>query len=165
MDDRDAGMVVRPIREDEVPAVITLWHETKLDAYPYLPLEQSRTIEQDSWFFRERILPGSSVWLAVRDGVIAGFLALQGSYIDRLYVHPSRQGQGAGSALMAKAKELSPTGLELHTHQQNEQARRFYERREFRAVRFGISPPPESAPDVEYHWRPSTTGGAATLPD
>jgi hypothetical protein len=22
------------------------------------------------------------------------------------------------------------------------------------AVRFGTSPPPESAPDVEYHWRP-----------
>lgn len=26
--------------------------------------------------------------------------------------------------------------------------------RVFVAVRFGTSPPPESAPDVEYHWRP-----------
>jgi hypothetical protein len=24
----------------------------------------------------------------------------------------------------------------------------------FKAVQFGISPSPESAPDVEYHWRP-----------
>jgi ribosomal protein S18 acetylase RimI-like enzyme len=148
----ESEIEVRPIREDEVPAVIALWHETKLVAYPYLPLEQSRTIEEDTWFFRERILPAGSVWLAVRAEEIAGFLALQGSYIDRLYVHPSRQDQGVGSALMAKAMELSPTGLQLHTHQQNEQARRFYERRGFRAVKFGISPPPESAPDVEYHW-------------
>lgn len=147
---------VRPIEEGEVGAVIALWHETKIVAYPYLPLEQSRTIEEDTWFFSERILPKSSIWLAVQDGEIAGFLALQGSYIDRLYVHPSRQEQGAGSALMAKAMTLSPSGLELHTHVQNEQARRFYERRGFRAVKFGISPPPESAPDVEYHWRPAT---------
>lgn len=147
---------VRPIEEGEVGAVIALWHETKIVAYPYLPLEQSRTIEEDTWFFSEHILPKSSIWLAVQDGEIAGFLALQGSYIDRLYVHPSRQGQGAGSALMAKAMTLSSSGLELHTHVQNEQARRFYERRGFRAVKFGISPPPESAPDVEYHWRPAT---------
>jgi ribosomal protein S18 acetylase RimI-like enzyme len=56
--------------------------------------------------------------------------------------------------LLAHACSLSPQGLELHTHQQNTGARRFYERHGFAAVRFGLSPPPESAPDVEYHWRP-----------
>jgi len=30
-----------------------------------------------------------------------------------------------------------------------------YEKHGFIASRFGTSPPPESAPDVEYHWRPS----------
>ena len=60
---------------------------------------------------------------------------------------------GAGLALLGKARELSPGGLELHTHQQNAKARRFYEKHGFRAVRFGVSPPPESAPDAEYHWR------------
>jgi hypothetical protein len=29
-----------------------------------------------------------------------------------------------------------------------------YERHGFKAVKFGTSPPPESAPNVEYHWRP-----------
>jgi ribosomal protein S18 acetylase RimI-like enzyme len=53
-----------------------------------------------------------------------------------------------------KAQELSPDGLELHTHQENTKARRFYEKHGFEVVRFGVSPPPESAPDVEYHWRP-----------
>ena len=32
--------------------------------------------------------------------------------------------------------------------------RQLYETHGFGAVKFGVSPPPESAPDVEYHWRP-----------
>jgi hypothetical protein len=43
--------------------------------------------------------------------------------------------------------------LELHTHQENHAARQLYEKHGFRAVKFGLSPPPEGAPDVEYHWR------------
>jgi hypothetical protein len=45
-------------------------------------------------------------------------------------------------------------GLECHTHQENQAARAFYERNDFIAVKYGISPPPESAADIEYHWRP-----------
>jgi ribosomal protein S18 acetylase RimI-like enzyme len=50
--------------------------------------------------------------------------------------------------------QLSPNGLELHTHQENESACAFYEKHGFAAVKYGISPAPESVPDVEYHWRP-----------
>jgi ribosomal protein S18 acetylase RimI-like enzyme len=83
-----------------------------------------------------------------------GFLAVQASYVDRLYVLPSIQRMGVGSALIKHAMELSPTGLELHTHQRNLAARSFYEKHGFVAVRFGVSPSPEREPDVEYHWRP-----------
>jgi hypothetical protein len=40
----------------------------------------------------------------------------------------------------------------LYTLQINTNARAFYERNGFRALKFGLSPPPESEPDVEYHW-------------
>ena len=60
----------------------------------------------------------------------------------------------AGTRLIIFAKSLSPNGLELHTHQENRAARSLYEKHGFKAVHFGTSPPPESAPDVEYHWKP-----------
>lgn len=41
------------------------------------------------------------------------------------------------------------------THQKNSKARAFYEKWGLTAVRFGMSPPPESEPDVEYQWRPA----------
>ena len=72
-----------------------------------------------------------------------------------MYVRPGAQRGGVGRALLAKARQLSPTGLELHTHQHNDRARRFYETHGFRAVAFGMSPAPENEPDVEYHWRPA----------
>jgi ribosomal protein S18 acetylase RimI-like enzyme len=91
------------------------------------------------------------------DGRICAFLASKDSYISRLYVDPAQQGQGWGSALLELAKKLHPHGLELHTHVENYPARRFYEKYGFVAVKFGISPAPELAPDVEYHWRPAGT--------
>ena len=154
MGEKQSGHLVRPLREGEEEEVIRLWHETKRAAYPYLSLEQSRTIEEDGGFFREVILPRSSVWVTERDGAITAFLAIEGSYVDRLYVHPTHQRCGAGSALITQAKTLSPAGVQLHTHQKNDQARAFYEQHGFRAVKFGISPPPESEPDIEYHWTP-----------
>jgi ribosomal protein S18 acetylase RimI-like enzyme len=71
-----------------------------------------------------------------------------------MYVDPSQWRKGWGTRLVVFAKSLSPSGLELHTHQENRAARRLYETHGFKAVRFGTSPPPESAPDVEYHWKP-----------
>jgi ribosomal protein S18 acetylase RimI-like enzyme len=138
----------------ESRAVVELWHVTKKDAYPYLPLVQERTLEDDSRFFNEKVLTRCDVWVAEQEGQLAGFLAIQGSYIDRLYVLPDVQRVGIGAALIKQAMKLSPTGLELHTHQRNLAARSLYEKHGFVAINFGISPPPESEPDVEYHWRP-----------
>jgi len=85
---------------------------------------------------------------------VVAYLAMKGSYIDRMFVDPGQWRKGWGTRLVVLAKGLSPNGLQLHTHQENHAARKLYEKHGFRAVNFGTSPPPESAPDVEYHWKP-----------
>lgn len=147
---------LRPLRRldsGEVEALARLWHETKRAAYPYLPLEQGRTLSEDLEFLQTRLLPAcSEVWVAVLEDALCGFLALEGDCLDRLYVHPCHQGQGVGSALWEQALALRPDGFELYTHVANSQARAFYEARGCEAVAFGASPPPESMPDVLYRW-------------
>ena len=147
-------MIVRAMEPHEVDAVVRMWGETKRDAYPYLPLEQTRSFEDDRAFFTGHLTPRCVIWVAEGRGEPVGFLALAGSYLDRLYIHPRHQRRGVGTALLRKAIELSPAGLELHTHQKNVSACAFYEKYGFLAVKFGVSPAPESEPDVEYHWRP-----------
>jgi putative acetyltransferase len=145
---------VRPYEPVDEGPLVALWHATKRDAYPYLPTEQAYTLETDTRFFREHLVPRCQIHVATEADELLGFLALSGSYVDRLYVHPQRQRGGVGRALLETAKAVSPRGLELHTHRQNVAACSFYERHGFRAVRYGTSAPPESAPDVLYHWRP-----------
>lgn len=140
--------------EADTEAVAGVWYRAGVEAYPYLPGWRAMTPELALTVFRGQIAAHCQVFVAEQGETIAGYLALKGSYVDRLYVDPVRQRAGIGRALLEHARRLSPAGLELHTHQQNQAARRFYEGLGFIAVRFGVSPPPESAPDVEYHWRP-----------
>jgi ribosomal protein S18 acetylase RimI-like enzyme len=147
---------IRKIDDAEVFNLAEVWHFTKKAAYSYLPLEQFRTFDEDEKFFREKILPRCDVWAADDNGRITGFLAIQGTYVDRLYVLPNLQRRGIGGRLILHAKALSPDGLELHTHRKNIPAWKFYEKHGFLAFHFGMSPPPESEPDIEFHWRPDT---------
>ncbi len=145
---------IRAFESPQLDAVVRLWNATKRDTYDFIPQEQGRTFDEDRAFFREAIEPRCALWVATDGAQILGFLALCGSYLDRLYVHPEFQRAGVGEVLLRHAIALSPAGIELHTHVKNTKARAFYEKLGLVAVKFGVSPPPESEPDVEYHWRP-----------
>jgi GNAT superfamily N-acetyltransferase len=147
-------MEIRPLAMDDVDAVVRVWNATKRDTYDFIPQEQGRSVSDDDAFFRAQILPRCAIWIAVERGDVLGFLAIEGSYVDRLYVHPAAQRRGVGAALLARAIEVCPGGFSLHTHQKNSKAREFYAKQGLMAVRFGVSPPPECEPDVEYQWRP-----------
>ena len=145
---------IRPFQDADEAAVVGVWHRSGLAAYPYLPTWQAMTMERAQWVFHTIIRVQCAIWVGILDEQIVAYLAMNKSYLDRLYVDPSEWRKGWGTQLVNFAKQLSPSGLELHTHQANAAARAFYERHGFQAVKFGISPPPESALDVEYHWRP-----------
>lgn len=128
-----------------------LWYASAREAHPWLPMLQTLP-EADAVRIFSAMTEGATLY-GVRDGgTLAGLLALEGEWVERLYVSTASQGRGIGDALLAHARALRPDGLRLYTHQLNARARAFYERRGFRPVRFGLSPPPESVPDVEYHW-------------
>ena len=145
---------IRPFQPTDAAAVVAVWHRAGIAAYTFLPTWQAFTLEQAREVFDRIIRPHCATWVATLEERIVAYLAMQGTYIDRLYVDPLEWRQGWGTQLINFAKHVSPCGLELHTHQENVAARAFYERHGFRAVKFGLSPPPESGPDVEYHWRP-----------
>ena len=146
--------MIRQFKESDEVRVSEIWLKAGLNEYTYLPQFQTLDREKALRVFHKIITLESEIWLEDSGSKIKGFIALQGSYVDRLYIDPVFQRQGVGTALLNYAREMNPAGLELHTHQQNSRACNFYEKQDFKAVKYGISPPPESVPDVEYHWRP-----------
>jgi GNAT superfamily N-acetyltransferase len=76
------------------------------------------------------------------------FLALRGEEMRLLYMRPDRIGRGAGTRFVETAKSSGVEELELWCFQANARARRFYEARGFRAVRFTDG----ADNDVRYRW-------------
>jgi GNAT superfamily N-acetyltransferase len=149
------GETIRPYDDPDEDDVARVWYRSGRAVYTFLPEWHSLTPERAAEIFRQVIRPRCAIWVGVSGPRVVAFLAMQRSYIDRMYVDPTEWRKGWGTRLVTFAKTLSPTGLELCTHQQNHAARALYEKLGFTAVRFGISPPPENVPDVEYHWRPT----------
>jgi GNAT superfamily N-acetyltransferase len=148
----ESTLTLRRMRPDETPIACALWTRSKKRAYPWLAIEQGRSPAEDLVYFSGTLCARCELWIALREERVVGVMALEGSHVDQLYVAPDEQGAGVGSALLAHAKILRPGGLSLFTFQRNARARAFYEARGFRAVRFGVSPAPESEPDVRYEW-------------
>jgi len=145
---------IRQFEDADEDAVVGVWHRAGLVTYSFLPNWQALTLEHARTVFHDVIRSRCAIWVGTLDDEIVAYMAMSGSYLDRLYVDPREWRVGWGTRFVELAKQLSPHGVELHTHQENYAARALYEKHGFQAVAFGLSPPPESAPDVEYHWRP-----------
>jgi GNAT superfamily N-acetyltransferase len=145
--------LIRSYRPADFEAVTMLWRLSREFSLPEFERTKGHSLSEDRTFFRDVILAENRVWVAEMQGRPAAFMAIRDDFIDRLYVGPDHWRRGIGAALIAHARSLSPGHLWLYTLQINSGARAFYERHGFVAEKFGISPPPESEPDVEYHWR------------
>jgi GNAT superfamily N-acetyltransferase len=118
----------------------------------FLPM--LHTVEDYKWFIANVILKECEVTVAENETGIVAFLARQGEEIRLLYTRPDRIGMGAGTQLIDAAKATAGIGaLELWCFEANERARRFYEARGFRAIRFTDGADNEERmPDVRYRW-------------
>ena len=118
---------------------------------PWLP--ELHTDEETRSWVATVVLPNQDAWVAEVDGQVVGYVTLQGAELNDLYIQPGYQGQGIGTALLAKAMELSPGELSLWAFQRNEGARRFYERHGFVVVELtNGAGNEEREPDVRYRW-------------
>jgi ribosomal protein S18 acetylase RimI-like enzyme len=149
------GLVIRRYRAADFDAVTALWRIARERSLPDFQRRTGHFFYEDCEFFQNYVLPRNQVWVATSAGRRVAFMAINESFVDQLYVHPDFWRRGIGRALLQHARRLSPQHLWLFTLQANRLARAFYERSGFVAERFGVSPPPESEPDVEYHWRPA----------
>lgn len=146
--------MIRSYREKDFEPVCKFWFEAIQYAEPEIVQRMGYEFQGAREYFRDEIVPKNQMWVYELDGVPVGYIALQNDYIDRLYVNPKFHRRGIGLALIEYARSLSPNHLWLKTDQSNKISRAFYEKNGFIPGKLGVSPPPESEPDIEYHWYP-----------
>ncbi len=144
---------IRDYRPEDFDAVTILWRIAREKSLPEFQRAKGHFFFEEQDYFRDHVLKDNRVYVVEIDERPVAFIAIREAFIDHLYVHPGYQRRGIGKALLDYARQCSPEHLWLYTLQINLNARTFYEKNGFTAEKFGISPPPESEPDVEYHWR------------
>jgi len=134
-------------------------HRAAFDhALPWL--KGLHTPDEDRWFYRERMFATCTLWGAFDADAMTGVIAFRGDWVEQLYVLPSEQACGIGSALLDIARQQSDR-LQLWTFQRNAIARRFYEARGFVLVeRTDGSRNEEREPDARHLWTRKGRRGA-----
>ncbi|OAN76452.1 hypothetical protein A8B78_02930 [Jannaschia sp. EhC01] len=143
--------MIRPATQDDVVAIADISRLARTTAMPWLPVLHS--IEGDRKFFGTRVLPQDDVVVAETDGVIAGFMARHGNWIEHLYIAPAHQRQGLGAAFIARA-QLQVPYLQLWVFARNHAAQAFYAAHGFVEVeRTDGQNNEEKTPDIRMEWR------------
>jgi putative acetyltransferase len=145
-----AGFSLRPLTLEEMDSAALVHRASFDERLPWL--SGLYTPDEDRRYYREHVYATCTVWGAFEAGLLVGLIAFRAGWIEQLYVLPSAQGRGIGTALLDAAK-LHEKELCLWTFQRNAGARRFYERRGFvEMTRTDGSRNEEREPDLLCRW-------------
>jgi ribosomal protein S18 acetylase RimI-like enzyme len=135
----------------DADAITDVWLKSRRAAVAHIPTLVHSDSEVHAWVSQHVLVQGEC-WVArTQSGEIIAMLALDGTWIEQLYVSPDHQRSGVGSALVGLAKRRMPGRVQLWTFQTNVPAQRFYERHGFVcAERTNGSGNEERLPDMRY---------------
>jgi GNAT superfamily N-acetyltransferase len=128
--------VIRRARPDEAETLLRIQRAAAVHAFAHVfPPERFPFPDGEVRASWERVLADADVevYVAEEDGEAVGSVSVGSGFLRTLYVVPSRQGTGLGSALhdhaLERLRALGAREAKLWTLEENEGARRFYERR------------------------------------
>jgi putative acetyltransferase len=138
---------------DDLHATLDMWVAAWQVAYPTIDFAARRGWTVDRMAELEQT--GSQSFVAVRDGRVVGAMVVNPTtgYLDQIVVAVAHQGKGVSEMLLAEAKRLSPSRVELHVNQDNARAIRFYQKHGFVISGEDINPR-SGAPIYLMAWRP-----------
>lgn len=117
--------MIRPFEKEDLPVLMGLWLSANMDAHAFIPASywaehagQGRTQ-----------LPRAEVYVCQQDAAapIDGFIGINGTHIEGLFVKKACRSKGVGRQLLTHAKQLKPR-LTLCVYRQPPKALSFYER-------------------------------------
>jgi len=149
----DNAFLLRDAAPGDADQLTDLFLRSRAVAMPWLvsPHDEAST----RWWVEHVLLVEQRVRLAHHRDRLRGFAAVDGRWLEQLYVDPGDQGQGVGRVLLDDVKRVSPGGLSLHVFTRNEHARRFYEAAGFVLVEQNDgSGNEEREPGCTYTWTP-----------
>jgi GNAT superfamily N-acetyltransferase len=152
------GLTIRPARDGDLDTLLEIQRQAAVTAFAHVFDQERYPFPSDAIreVWRETLAdPGIEVHLAEVDGDPAGSVSVGEEFLRTLYVLPSQQGTGVGSALhdfaLERLRERGIRRARLWTLEENHGARCFYERRGWQLTEeTRVVPFPPNPIDVQY---------------
>ena len=113
--------MLRTMKTDDLDPVVQIWLESNRQAHSF--------IEADYWEKNKeevrKMLPHSLIEIAEIEGNIVGFIGMNETKIEGLFVNSNFQSRGIGHSLIEWAKTRNEV-LTLYVYQKNQRALKFY---------------------------------------
>jgi putative acetyltransferase len=144
---------LRPYTAADEEAAIELWRRTWQLHYPQIDFTARLPWWRARW--RSELVPTTAITVAESSEGLLGFVTVDPKtrYLDQIVVAPEAWGSDVAGALIAEAKRLSPSGLDLTVNADNARAVRFYEKHGFARTGEDVNPL-SGAPVRKMSWRP-----------
>lgn len=146
---------LRPATAEDLPRIAEVHLRARDAAYPAMPHGVHPPHETRTWVTGWD-LDLYEVWVAEAPGEAEGplgYVRFDRTWLDDLYVEPSAQGAGLGTALLEVVKAQRPDGFCLWVFESNEPARAFYRRHGLVELELTDgSANEERSPDVRCAW-------------
>lgn len=121
--------MIRQLTESDLEAVMRIWLNGNLQAHSFTA--------PDYWISNynnvKALLPRANVYIYEHDGEVCGFIGLDGTFIQGLFVDSAYRSQGIGKILLDYVKSSNST-LQLTVYERNKRAVSFYKREGFRQI-------------------------------
>lgn len=118
--------MIKKLEQSSIDEVMNIWLNTNIDSHHY--------INPDYWKSNfdivKKLFPQAEVYVYEIDTRIIGFIGLNKTYIEGLFVCKEEQSKGIGKKLLDYAKGIK-SELTLNVYQKNVQAIMFYQREGF----------------------------------
>lgn len=115
-----------PYQENYHDKLIDIWYQAVCHTHTFLT-------DEDIEFYHQMLQNGAlkevEIWLELNENKEpAGFIGLDGTKIEMLFVDPKYHGRGIGSRLIKHAEKVKGSNLQVDVNEQNEGAYTFYKR-------------------------------------
>ena len=125
----EVNEMIRQCIDNDIDAVMQIWLNTNIQAHSFI----SAYYWQNNFDIVKGMLPHAEIYVHEDNCTkqMDGFIGLNNSYIEGIFVKETMQSKGIGKQLLNHAKEVKST-LKLSVYQKNEKAIKFYLREKFK---------------------------------
>lgn len=118
--------MIRKFNSQDLAVVMQIWLKTNIEAHSFIPAAYWKNNFEEV----KAALLHAEIYVAEVDGQIVGFIGLNQTIIEGIFVKEGMRSRGIGKQLLDYVKKIKPE-LQLEVYKENPRAIKFYEREQF----------------------------------